>query len=125
MMGMMDIFSIKSIDSIVDAVIDTGDALVYTDEEKAKANQLKIDTKLSMLKNFEPYKLAQRYIALLFTVNFLFSFWVGLVIYFVSPANFSNYIDMVKEYQLGWIMLAIISFYFTDGAMSWYKGGKK
>ena len=118
-------FSTKSIDSIVDAVIDTGDALVYTDEEKAKANQLKIDTKLAMLKNFEPYKLAQRYIAVTFTVNFLLAFWVGVVIYFVSPTNFDNYIAMVKEYQLGWIMLAIISFYFTYGAMNWYKWKKK
>ena len=124
-MGILDIFSIKSVDSMVDAVIDTGDALVYTDEEKAKANQLKIDTKLAMLKNFEPYKLAQRYIAILFTTNFLLAFWIGVVIYFVSPTHFDDYIAMVKEYQLGWIMLAIISFYFTDGAMNWYKGVKK
>ena len=44
-MSFMDIFSVKSIDNIVDAVINTGDALVYTDEEKAKAEQLKVDTK--------------------------------------------------------------------------------
>ena len=124
-MGLFDMFSTKSIDSVVDAVIDTGDALVYTDEEKAKANQLKIDTKLAMLKNFEPYKLAQRYIAVTFTINFILAFWIGVVVYFVSPTNFGDYIAMVKEYQLGWIMLAIISFYFTSGAMSWAERIKK
>ena len=32
-MGFSDIFSVKSVDNIVDAVIDTGDALVYTDKK--------------------------------------------------------------------------------------------
>ena len=123
-MGNMDMFSIKSVDSIVNAVIDTGDSLVYTDEERAKVEQLKRDTKLSMIKNFEPYKLAQRYIALLFTANFLLAFWVGVLL-FLSDFKFDGYIKLVNAFNIGWIMLAIISFYFTDGAMSWFKGRKK
>ena len=55
-MGFSDIFSVKSVDNIVDAVIDTGDALIYTDEEKAKAEQLKVDTKLKMLPLYEPFQ---------------------------------------------------------------------
>ena len=124
-MSLMDMFSSKTVNSVVDAVVDSGDALFYTDEEKAKATQLKIDTKLAMLKNFEPYKLAQRYIALLFTINFILTFWVGVYIYFnKSSGDVKAYIDLVGTYQLGWIMLAIVSFYFTDGAMNWYKGKK-
>jgi hypothetical protein len=35
-MGFLDIFSPSSKDNIVDAIINTGDALVYTDEEKVR-----------------------------------------------------------------------------------------
>ena len=124
-MGFMDIFSSKNIDSTVDAIIDTGDALVYTAEEKAKAEQLKRDTKLEMLKLYHPYKLAQRVIAFAFTFNFLLAFWVGVLLYLVFPTYFDGFLNLVDRFNIGWIMLAIVSFYFTDGAMSWFKGGKK
>jgi hypothetical protein len=35
-MGFLDIFSPSSKDNIVDAIINTCDALVYTDEEKVR-----------------------------------------------------------------------------------------
>ncbi len=35
-MGFLDIFSPSSKDNIVDAIINAGDALVYTDEEKVR-----------------------------------------------------------------------------------------
>ena len=52
-MGLMDIFSTKSVDSVVDAVISTGDKLMYTDEEKADM-KLKIgEMHIAKLKAYE------------------------------------------------------------------------
>ena len=84
-----DIFSVKSVDNIVDAVIDTGDALVYTAEEKANAEQLKVDTKLKMLPLYEPFKLAQRYISFVFTINFVVAFWVAVILFTFFPTSYN------------------------------------
>ena len=114
-MGFSDIFSVKSVDNIVDAVIDTGDALIYTDEEKAKAEQLKVDTKLKMLPLYEPFKITQRVLAFMFTANFILAFWVGIALFFWFPTYLDGFINLVASFQLGWIMLAIVSFYFSGG----------
>ena len=116
-----DIFSVKSVDNIVDAVIDTGDALVYTAEEKANAEQLKVDTKLKMLPLFEPFKLAQRYISFVFTVNFIVAFWVSVILFTFFPTFFDGFLTIIATFQLGWIMLAIISFYFGGGFIESFK----
>lgn len=116
----MDIFSINSVDNIVNAVIDTGDAVIYTAEEKAKAEQLKVDTKLKMLPLYEPFKIAQRYIAFAFTANFILSFWVGVVfLYFDFKVD--DYIKLIATFQLGWIMIAIVSFYFGGGFVAGFQ----
>jgi hypothetical protein len=124
-MGFMDIFSVKSIDNAVDAIINTGDAVVYTAEEKAQAEQLKIDTKLKMLPLFEPFKLAQRYIAFGFTASFILSFWVGVILFAFFPTYLDGFLKLVSTFEMGWIMLAIISFYFGGGMIGSFKGLKK
>jgi len=121
-----DIFSPNTISKTVDAIIDTGDAVVYTDEEKAKAVQLGVETKIRMLALFEPFKITQRYISLAFTYNFIFAFWVGVLVFFYGTKNLlDGYINLVSNFQLGWIMLAIISFYFGGGFIDSMKGVKK
>ena len=100
---------------ITDAIIDTGDMLVFTDEEKAKM-------KLDLLKHYEPFKLAQRLLSLIFAINFIIAFWVGVALFIWFPNLASGYIGLVKAYQLGWIMLAIVSFYFTGGVINTFKG---
>jgi len=115
-MGFMDIFSVKSVDAAVDAIVDTGDALFYTDEEKAKAKQLATETKLKMLPLFEPFKIAQRYIAFTVVINFFLSFWIGVALFFFSSQEkLDGFLKLVAMFQLGWIMLAVISFYFGGG----------
>ena len=119
------IFSPSIANKAVDAVIDAGDALVYTDEEKAKALQLATETKLKMLPLYEPFKLAQRLIAITFTINFILAFWAGVLIYFVfGNTQLKEYLALVTAFQLGWIMLAIISFYFGGGFINSFKGVK-
>jgi len=117
------LFSADTINKSVDAVINTGDALFYTDEEKAQASQKAVETKLKMLPHFEPFKLAQRYIAIMFTINFIASFWVGvLFFYFGTPKQLEGYIHLIAVFQFGWIMLAIVSFYFGGGFINSAKG---
>ena len=103
--------------SLTDAIVDTGDALVFTDEEKAKM-------KLELLKHYEPFKIAQRLLSLIFAVNFILAFWVGVALFVWFPNLASGFLGLVKAYELGWIMLAIVSFYFTGGVVNTFKGVK-
>lgn len=125
MSWLSSIFTTDTVSKSVDAIIDTGDAIWYTDEEKAKAHQLSVETKLKALKLFEPFKLIQRHIALVFVYNFVFAFWVGVLIFmYGNEVQFKGYMDLVVSFSLGWIMLTIISFYFAGGFVSSFKGVK-
>ncbi len=119
------IFTSDTIDKSVDAIINTGDAIWYTDEEKAQAHQLAVDTKLKMLPLYEPFKLAQRYIAFAFTFNFIIAFWVAVGIWwFGTKENLIDFINLIGSFQLGWIMLTIIAWYFGGGFIESYKKKK-
>lgn len=62
---MMNIFSkLFGSNKVIDAAIKTGDALFYTDEEKS-------EWKLKMLKAYEPFKIAQRYLAVILSIPFV------------------------------------------------------
>jgi len=119
------IFSPTILTKAADAVISTGDALVYTNEERAIAYQKLLDTKLKMLPLFEPFKIAQRYLATIFSINFILAFWVGVLIFFSgNKEQFDGYIQLVSAFSLGWIMLAIVTFYFGGGFLNSAKKGK-
>lgn len=123
--SLKSIFSPIVLTKAADAVIDTGDALVYTDEERAKAYQKLLDTKLKMLPLFEPFKVAQRYLATIFSINFILAFWVGVLIFFRgNKEQFDGYIQLVSAFSLGWIMVAIVTFYFGGGFLNTIKKGK-
>ena len=120
------IFSPDIVNKTVDAIVDSGDALFYTDEEKSAAAQKAIDTKLKMLPLFEPFKIAQRYIAFGFTLNFIVAFWVAVIFYAVGDKKLlDGFLIIVTTFQLGWIMLAIIGFYFGGGFADSMKKGKQ
>ena len=80
----MDIFSTSSIDTAVNAIVSTGDALVFTEEEKKELNKKVIEFKFETLTKNGNFQLAQRYLAVLFAVNFFAAFWVGVLIYFFN-----------------------------------------
>lgn len=95
-----------AVNETVDAIISTGDALVYTDEEKAKY-------KLELLKTYEPFKLVQRYLVLLFTVPYVLLHSVVIVgcIYGMEWKEVSTIINDA----FGYPVLAAVSLYLTGG----------
>jgi len=95
---------------IIDAGINALDALVFTDEEKSKA-------KLTLLKAYEPFKIAQRYLALIFAAMFCVAFIAALTLaLFHQP--YDAILDVVAAFSLGQIMTVIVGFYFLGGVVS-------
>lgn len=103
---------------VVDAGINAIDAMVFTDEEKSKA-------KLELLRAYEPFKIAQRYLAVMYSSIFLLAFVVCMILVgFERHDLVVKMIDLIAAFSLGQIVLAIVGFYFLGGVVSGF-GRKK
>jgi len=102
-----------------DTVISKGMELIddlhtSTEEELAAKTKAKTD----LIAAYAPFKLAQRYLALIFTAMFVFIMANGVLgaLYgVVDTAAVQEAKDFANEMWLGEIMLAIVSFYFGGG----------
>ncbi len=103
-----------------------------SDEEKAdneaKIIEAKTNAKATLLNAYTPFKLAQRYLALMFSSVFLFIMMNGVL------GALYGWVDMnavqeakrfANEMWLGEIMLTIIGFYFGGGLVESYKNKDK
>jgi len=98
----------------VGGVIDGMDALIYTDEEKKENFK-------SFLKLYEPFKLAQRYLALIFSIPFAFihTLAFSLRMYAWENPGFQEATKVIQtdiNDSMGMIVLVIVGFYFAGGA---------
>lgn len=85
-----------------------------TEEEIAAKTKAKVD----LLNAYAPFKLAQRWLALMFTCMFLFIMANGVLgaLYgWIDIANVEKAKAFASDMWLGEIMLAIIGFYFGGG----------
>jgi hypothetical protein len=108
------------------------DEAFYTDSEKAedkmKATQMKAQHRLDLMKSYEPFKLAQRYIAFGFVFVFLFIMLNGVVgaLYgLVDMENVEQARKFADDMWLGQIIMMIVSFYFGGGLVESLGRNKK
>lgn len=90
------------------------DMVVTTEEEVAAKSKAKTD----LLAAYAPFRLAQRYLALMFSGMFLFIMANGVVgaLYgVIEMENVEAAKDFASSMWLGEIMLAITGFYFGGG----------
>lgn len=103
-----------------------------SDEEKAdnqaKIIEAKTNAKATLLNAYAPFKLAQRYLALMFSSVFLFIMLNGILgaLYgWVDMEAVNEAKKFANEMYLGEIVLTIVIFYFGGGAIeSLKKKGK-
>ena len=99
-------------------VIEAGFALIdkmhTSDAEMVEA---KSKAKTDLLTAYAPFKVAQRYLALLFTVTFLSSFVLVLIMTMLGETDIANVKGVISEFWIGEIMLTIVAFYFSGGAV--------
>ena len=91
------------------------DKAILTKEEK-------IDYMKEMLVLYEPYKLAQRYLAIMFSGAFLFIHMLTAVAHFILTLRSLPTESIISLYgfnndSLGTIVLIIVSFYFAGGVL--------
>jgi len=107
---------------VVKKGLDLIDEAWTSDEEKAE-NEVKIieaktNAKATLLNAYAPFKLAQRYLAMMFTFVYLFIMINGILGSLYGWVNMENVRESLKfanEMWLGEIMITIVAFYFGSG----------
>ena len=108
------ISSLFGSDKVIDAGIDSIDAMVFTDEERSSA-------KMAFLKLYEPFKLAQRYIAMTFcpayVLGWVLTFIVEIVDMFVDKNLDTKALYDLLQGDISLMVTIILGFYFGGGAV--------
>ena len=104
-MGWLNIFGTEK---VVSKGMDMIDDAFYTDQEEAEDAKGKREWKLKLLQAYQPFKTAQRLLALLYSIPY-----VSIVVY-ATIMNDMVLMERVNE-ALGMQCLAIVSFYFMGG----------
>ena len=104
--------SILGTPSVITKGLELIDDAFESDEEKRES---KTKAKIDLMKAYAPFKIAQRYLALMFGGTYLVSFFVVLVMTLVGEGTPDKVISVLEEFKVGWIMMAIITFYFGGG----------
>ena len=77
------------------------------DEAKTKA-------KTDLMTAYAPFKIAQRYLALMFGGTYITTYVLVIVMTFIGK-DVSAVKGILSEFQIDWIMLSIVMFYFGGG----------
>lgn len=88
------------------------DSIHTSDEEEIHA---KTEQKVRVMESYAPFKLAQRYLALMFGFNYLFCFQLCLWMMLMDKGDIDQVIKLMGAFSIGTIMLIIVTFYFGGG----------
>jgi hypothetical protein len=106
-------------------VIKSGIALIDSFHTSTEEEILvKTKSKVDMMKAYAPFKLAQRYIALMFSFTFLFCFALTLLMVLTGQGDIEAVKSVLGDFYIGQIMLMIVTFYFGGGAIEGFMNSK-
>ena len=121
------IFSAPEIVSkATDAIINTGDALVFTEEERSKANMKKLEWVLKFHEASKGSNIARRWIAIIITSLFAISIFTIIVMILIDATSRVIALQALLADVLVLPMSMIFGFYFgTSIIRDWPKNEKK
>jgi len=90
---------------------------------ETEAIEAKTKAKTDLLSSYAPFKLAQRYLALIFGFTFVASYILVLSLFFLGR-DITAVQEIISAFKVDWIMLTIVGFYFGCGAFEGIKGKK-
>lgn len=99
---------------VVDASISAIDSAFFTEEEKSAALERKMTLKAALLKAYEPFKVAQRALALLYGVPYVLAWFATFCCSFFMDVK--QQFDLLLNSDIAIANLIILGFYFAGGA---------
>jgi len=100
--------------------MDLIDSFHTSDTEMIEA---KTKAKTDLMTAYAPFKIAQRYLALMFGATYILSYITVIVMTFMGKDTIAVQ-GILSEFQIDWIMLSIVMFYFGGGLADSLKGQK-
>ena len=91
---------------------------------KAEEIEAKTKAKTDLLTAYSPFKIAQRYLALIFGFTFVSSYIMVLALFFLGR-DIAEVQQIISAFKIDWIMLTIVAFYFGGGAFEGARKAKK
>lgn len=107
---------------VVKAGFELIDSMHTSGEEEIAA---KSKAKTDLLTAYAPFKLAQRYLALMYSGTFLICFFIVLICALAGIGNTEEIYKIMEAFKIGWIALTIVGFYFSGGVIDSVMTGKK
>ena len=109
-----------------DSVIKQGMKLIddmhtSTEEEIAAKSKARID----LMNAYAPFKLAQRYLALMFGFTFLASYIIVLTMTIIGTGDPDAVTKVMEQFSINYAMMIILGFYFGAGALERFQNKKK
>jgi len=92
-----------------------------TEEEVAIKSKARID----LMNAYQPFKLAQRYLALMFGLTFLLSYVLVLGMTISGYGDPDAVTKVMDQFSINYAMLIILGFYFGGGAVEGFLEKKK
>ncbi len=91
-----------------------------TEEEVAIKSKARID----LMNAYAPFKIAQRYLALMFGATFLASYVLVLAMTISGQGDPDAVTKVMEQFSINYAMLIILGFYFGGGVVDSFKAKK-
>tara|TARA_R100000773_G_scaffold43068_1_gene41034 strand:+ start:927 stop:1301 length:375 start_codon:yes stop_codon:yes gene_type:complete len=86
---------------------------------------IKSQSRVQLLQAYQPFKLCQRYLALMFSFTFLSSYVLVLGMTISGYGDAQAVTSVMDQFSINYAMLIILSFYFAGGAVEGFLNNKK
>ena len=90
------------------------DTAFYIDDENAQSYERRLLLKQGLLKAYEPFKVAQRFLAILYGIPYVVAWFTLFAVSFVVDT--SAQLDFLVNSEMAYANLIILAFYFAGGA---------
>jgi len=97
---------------VIEKGIDLVDGMHTSTEEEIAA---KTKAKIDIMQAYAPFKIAQRYLAMMFAFTFLSTFALTLGMTLAGKGDIEAVKSILGDFYIGEIMLCIVAFYFGGG----------
>ena len=98
---------------VVDAGISAIDSAFFTEEEKSAAFERKMGLKVKLLQAYEPFKVAQRALAMIYGIPYMIAWAATFKASFFMDV--STQVELLTSSEVAYANLIILAFYFAGG----------
>ena len=109
-------------DSVIKQGIKLIDDMHTSTEEEIAA---KTKQRVEIMQAYAPFKIAQRFLALMFGFTFLASYIIVLTMTIAGTGDPDAVTKVMEQFSINYAMMIILGFYFGAGALESFQNKKK